>query len=382
MASELNTATNRPLKVALVHDWLVSRGGGERVLKCLHEIWPDAPIYTLVYDEEKAPEWCRECDIRTTYIQKWPGGKSHHKLLLSFMPKAWEALDLTEYDLVVSSCASCCKGVLTRPDTLHICYCHSPIRYVWDMYYEYYRGAGALKRRFMPGMIHKVRMWDFQAAQRVDYFISNSDFVGKRIKKFYRRDSTTIYPGVHINEYPITEEPDDYYLVVSRFVHYKRIDLAIEACNRLGRYLKVIGSGGEEEERLRAMAGPTVEFLGRVSDEVMEQTYSHARAFLFPGVEDFGITPVEAMSAGVPVLAYGVGGGTETVVDGETGLFFDNQTPESLAACIERFEREGVSRTRHEIHDYSERFSEDRFKQEVMGFVRERLCDTVIQEEA
>lgn len=367
----------RGLKVALVHDWLVGSGGGERVLYNMHQLFPEAPIYTLVYDETKAPAWTRDCDIRTTYIQNWPGGMSHHKLLLSFMPKAWEALDLTEYDLVLSSCASCCKGVLTRPDALHVCYCHSPIRYVWDMYYEYYQGASAIKRRFMPGMIHKVRMWDFQAAQRVDHFISNSDFVGKRITKFYRRDSTTIYPGVHINEYPITEEPDDYYLVVSRFVHYKRVDLAIEACNRLGRRLKVIGSGGEEEERLRAMAGPTVEFMGRVSDEVMEQTYSHARAFLFPGMEDFGITPVEAMSAGVPVLAYGVGGGTETVVDGETGLYFAEQTPESLVDCIERFERDGVAKTRHEIHDYSERFSEERFKRELAAYLVDRVTESL-----
>lgn len=363
----------RGLKIALVHDWLVSSGGGERVLYNMHQLFPEAPIYTLVYDEAKAPAWTRDCDIRTTYIQNWPGGKTHHKYLLSFMPKAWEALDLTEYDLVLSSCMSCCKGVLTRPDALHVCYCHSPIRYVWDMYFEYYRGASALKRRFMPGMIHKVRLWDFQAAQRVDHFISNSDYVGKRIRKYYRRDSTTIYPGVHINEYPIVNEPDDYYLVVSRFIHYKRIDLAIEACNRLGRRLVIIGSGGEDEDKLRAMAGPTVEFLGYVSDEEMERAYSHAKAFLFPGMEDFGITPVEAMSAGVPVLAYGVGGGTESVIDGETGLYFDEQTPESLMACIERFERGGVAKTRREIHDYSLRFSEDRFRCELAAYLAARV---------
>lgn len=356
-----STCASKP-KVALVHDWLVSRGGGERVLKCMHEIWPDAPIYTLVYDEEKAPAWCRECDIRTTYIQDWPGGRTHHKYLLSFMPKAWEALDLTEYDLVVSSCASCCKGVLTRPDALHVCYCHSPIRYVWDMYYDYLEGASALKRAFMPGMIHKVRMWDFEASQRVDRFVANSDYVGKRIEKFYRRESITIHPGVDVPEGPVSEERDDYYLVVSRFVGYKRVDLAIEACNRLGRRLVVIGSGGEEEQRLRELAGPTVEFRGRVSDEEMSDAYAHARAFLFPGIEDFGLTPVEAQAHGCSVLAYGEGGALETVVDGETGLFFHEQTAEALAACIAKFEvMEGFSA--QVCREHALGFSNERFKQ-------------------
>ena len=358
------------LKVALVYDWLVgSVGGGERVLRDLHCMFPKAPIYTLVYDEGKAPSWLQRCDVRPTYIQKWPGAKSHHRLLLAFMPKAWEALDLTDYDLVISACSSCCKGVITRPDAEHICYSFSPTRYVWDLYHEYMSNAGVLKRLFMPGMIHKVRMWDFQAAQRVDHFVADSDFVGSRIKKYYRRDFTTIYPGAHINEHPIAEEPDDYYLVVSRFVHYKRVDIAVEACNLLGKRLVVIGSGGEEEQRLRAMAGPTVEFLGRISDEDMEMYYSRAKGFLFPGIEDYGLTPIEAMSAGVPVLAYGKGGALETVVDGKTGLLFHEQSSMGLADCIERFERDGVEFSRRQIHDYSLGFSEEVFKQKMSDFV-------------
>lgn len=361
-------------KVALVHDWLVSCGGGERVLKCMHEIWPDAPIYTLVYDEEKAPEWLRDCDVRTTYIQNWPGGKSHHKLLLSFMPKAWEALDLTEFDLVVSSCSSCCKGILTRPDAAHVCYCHSPIRYVWDLYYDYLRDAGAVKRMFMPSMIHKIRQWDYEAAQRVDHFIANSDYVGKRIEKFYRRDSVTIHPGVPVSEESAPVERGDYYLTVSRFVRYKRIDLAIGACNKLGKKLVVIGSGGEEEQRLREMAGPTVKFVGRVSDKEMQDYYRHSKAFLFPGIEDFGLTPVEAMAAGCPVLAYGEGGALETVVDGKTGLFFNQQSVDSLANCIVRFESETDRFEAHEIQAHAEDFSNEKFKAELAnycGFVSE-----------
>lgn len=369
------TCKTKDLKVALVHDWLVSEGGAEQVLRCFHEVWPDAPIYTLVYNEKKAPAWTRKCDIRTTYIQNWPGGRTHHKLLLSFMPKAWESLNLTEYDLVISSCASCCKGVITRPDSLHVCYCHSPIRYVWDLYYDYLNGASILKRVFMPHLIHDVRMWDFQAAQRVDRFISNSDYVGKRITKFYRRESTTIYPGIRLPEGEVSEERGDYYFVLSRFVGYKRIDIAIEACNKLGRRLIVAGSGGEEEERLRAMAGPTVEFVGRVSDEQLAYYYGHAKAFLFPGIEDFGLTPLEAMAGGCPVLAYGEGGALETVIDGKTGRFFHDQNAEGLARCINEFECGGVEFTHQQIHQHSLRFSKDVFIRNITDFIHRTLIE-------
>lgn len=361
-------------KVALVHDWLVGSGGGERVLRCMHEMWPDAPIFTLVYDERSAPAWCRGLDIRTTYIQRWPGGRTHHKLLLSFMPRAWETLDLTDYDLVVSSCMSCCKGVLTRPDALHVCYCHSPIRYVWDLYYDYLAGAGGFKRLFMPPLIYRVRQWDYLAAQRVDRFVANSAFVAKRIAKFYRRDAMVIHPGAAVpGELPASTAKGDYYLVVSRFVGYKRIDLAVEACNRLGRRLVIAGSGGEEEANLRALAGPTVEFRGRVSDEELDELYAGARAFLFPGVEDYGLTPVEAMGHGVPVLAFGRGGALETVVDGETGLFFSEQTAESLCGCIERFERDGVALSVEGIHRHALGLSEECFKERFGTYVRRAM---------
>lgn len=361
---------NNSPKVALVHDWLVSRGGGERVLRCLHEMYPDAPIYTLVYDEVKAPEWVRDCDVRTTYIQKWPGGKSHHKLLLSFMPKAWEALDLTDFDIVISSCSSCCKGVMTRPDAVHVCYCHSPIRYVWDLYYDYLQSASPIKRAAMRVLIHGIRQWDYIAAQRVDHFVANSEFVAKRIKKYYRRECEVIHPGAYVPKGLNDAVASDYYLVVSRFVQYKRIDLAIEACNRLKRRLVVIGSGGEEEEKLRQLAGPTVEFRGGLSDEEMRIAYMGARAFLFPGVEDYGLTPVEAMGYGVPVLAYAEGGALETVSEGETGLFFCKQTVDSLCDCINRFEQYGVSYSRLDIHKYSRDFSEEKFADDFTRYMK------------
>lgn len=287
------------------------------------------------------------------------------------MPRAWEALDLTEYDLVVSSCASCCKGVITRPDAVHVCYCHSPIRYVWDLYYDYLEGASAIKRVFMPSMIHRVRMWDFQAAQRVDSFISNSDYVGRRIAKFYRRDSTTIHPGICLPEGEVKEKREDYYFVLSRFVGYKRIDIAIEACNMLGRTLVVAGSGGEEEDRLRALAGPTIKFVGRVSDKQLADYYAGAKAFLFPGIEDFGLTPLEAMAGGAPVLAYGEGGACETVLHGETGLFFHEQSAESLAACIEKFEKCDFSAAACRAR--AEQFSREKFKKEIVVFCQMKI---------
>lgn len=352
------------MKVALVHDWLVNAGGAEKVLWQFHLIFPEAPIYTLVYDPNCGGGMFKDCDVRTAWLQKIPGATRLYKNMLTLMPGAWEQLDLTEYDLVLSSCSSCSKGIITRPDAVHICYCHTPTRYVWDFYYTYLQNAGWLKRRVMPGMIHKMKIWDRLAADRVDYFIANSNYIAQRIKKYYRRDAVTVYAPVHINDYPIVERPDDYYLVVSRFVYYKRIDLAIQACNQLGKWLVIVG-GGEEEKKLKALAGPTIQFMGRLDDEEMMRYYTHAKAFLFPGEEDFGITPVEAQSAGCPVIAFGKGGALETVLAEKTGLFFEEQTAESLAECISRFEEQGVEFGRKEIREHSLKFGEERFRREI-----------------
>lgn len=373
MEDRLETPQGHACKVAIVHDWLVAYAGADRVVDQLEQIFPGAPIYTLVYDKSKFPPHFQKYDVRTTYIQKIPFATKLYKNLLTWMPAAFEALDLSEYDLVVSSCSSCSKGIITRPDAVHICYCHTPTRYIWDFYYTYLHNAGWLKRKLMPRMIHKMRLWDRLAADRVDYFVANSQYIAKRIQKYYRRPATVIYPGVHISEYPIAQ-PEDYYLVVGRFTWYKRIDLAVEACTRLGRRLIVVG-GGDEEKKLRAAAGSCVEFRGRVSDEEIRGLYSRAKAFLFPGEEDFGITPVEAMSAGAPVLAFGRGGGTETVLDGKTGLFFEDQTVDSLCACIGRFEKQGVSYTREQIREHSKLFSEEHFRAEMLRFCKEKYAE-------
>ena len=325
-------------KVAIVHDWLVGYAGGDRVVDAMKHVFPNAVIYTLVYDPNNMPEWFKSYDIRTSWFQKVPFSNKLYKAMLPLMPAAFEAFDLTEYDLVLSSCSSCSKGVITRPDAVHICYCHTPIRYVWDFYY------------------------------------TNSHYISQRIKKYYRRDSDVIYPGCHINEAPFVEK-EDFYLTVGRLTWYKRVDLAVQACTKLGKRLVVIGGGGELD-KLKAMAGPTVEFLGGgLSDEEVRSYYLRAKAFLFPGEEDFGITPVEAQSAGTPVLAYGRGGACESVVPGKTGYWFKEQTVESLADCIERFERDGVAYSKEEIREHSRSFSEERFERELKEYCERRMAD-------
>lgn len=360
------------MKVAIVHDWLVTYAGADRVVDQLHQIFPNAPIYALVYDKAKMPKRFENYDIRTTYIQKFPFATRLYKSMLTLMPRAFEQLDLSEFDLVISSCSSCSKGVITRPDAVHICYCHTPIRYVWDFYYTYLKNTSWLKRKLMPRMIHRVRMWDRLAADRVDHFIANSHYIAKRIKKYYRRDAEVIYPGVHINPYDVLEQSDDYYLMVGRMTYYKRCDIAVQACTALNKRLIVVGKG-EEAKKLRTMAGDTVSFTGALSDEEIKKLYLGAKAFLFPGEEDFGITPVEAQSAGCPVLAFGKGGATETVMDGKTGLLFEEQTVESMQACIQRFEKEGVSFTREQIREHSKKFSEERFRSEMRAFCQRKV---------
>ncbi len=355
------------MKVAIVHDWLTVYGGAERVIEDWLAIWPDATLFTLVYDRKHMPKRFEKYHIVTTYVQKFPRATSWYKKYLSFMPKAFESLDLSGYDVVISSSSSCAKGVLTPVNAPHICYCHTPTRYVWDMYYTYRAHAGLLTRLFMPSLIHKVRQWDYLAAQRVDYFTCNSHFIAKRIKKYYQRDALVIYPGVRMNPHPVVDDKG-FYLCVSRFTYYKRLDLAVKACTRLGKRLVVVG-GGEEEKQLRALAGSTIEFRGRLSDEEVFDLMPKAKAFLFPGEEDFGSTPVEVQSSGVPVLAFGRGGVLETVIDGKTGLFFHEQSVDALCFCIEKFEKEGVAYTRSEIHDYAHRFSQEVFRPKFKRYV-------------
>jgi len=347
-------------RIAIVHDWMVNFGGAERVLELLHRIFPEAPIYTLVYDAKRISPHFSDCTVRTTYVQKLPGATRLYKNLLTLMPGAFERLDLTDYDIVISSCSSCSKGIITRADAVHICYCHTPTRYIWSHFHEYKNHASLLKRLLMPFLIHHTRIWDFQAAQRVDLFLANSKTTSQRIQKYYRRNSTVVYPGVRMEKRAALEQPDEYYLIVGRLIYYKRFDLAVKACTNLKRRLIVVGTG-DEEKLLRSMAGECITFTGRLSDTEIHDLYRSAKAFLFPGEEDFGITPVEAQSAGCPVIAYGRGGATESVIDGKTGRFFCEQTVAAMEEAILHFEKNGVEYSRSQIQQSAVRFSEELF---------------------
>ncbi len=367
------------MKVALVHDYLNQMGGAERVVLALHELFPDAPIYTSIYDPQRVDAAFRTMDIRTTFMQKLPLVMKHHQPYLPMYPLAMESLDLRGYDLVLSSSSAFGKGVITRPETLHICYCHTPMRWCWN-YDEYVEREqlGGVARRVLPLLIAGMRVWDQTSSMRVDHFIANSPVVAERIKKYYRRDAVVIPPPVEAGRFPFDPmtQPEDYFLILSRLIPYKRIDLAIEACNRLHLPLVIIG-GGRDEARLRNLAGPTIRFLGRLSDEDVLYYYSHCRAFLFPGEEDFGITPLEAQAAGRPVIAYGAGGALASIVEGVTGTFFREQTVDSLAAVLATFD-EWCYDTQS-IRNHALEFDTPRFKRRILQFVEAKLNESKAQ---
>ncbi|ABY93544.1 glycosyltransferase family 4 protein [Thermoanaerobacter sp. X514] len=360
------------MKIAIIHDWLTNMGGAERVILAFHEIFPDAPIYTSVYNPDKLPEEFRKMDIRTSFIQKLPKAKTKYNIYLPLMPVAFEQFDLSEYDVVLSSSSSCAKGVITRADTLHICYCHTPMRYAWDFYHEYKQNAPKWQRKFIPFLMNYIRMWDRLSADRVDYFIANSSAVARRIKKHYRRDAVVINPPVDTNFYTPKDEDEDYFLIVSRLVEYKRIDIAIEAFNDLGLPLIIIGDG-PERSKLQKMAKSNIRFLGRLPDEEVKEYYAKCRAFIFPGEEDFGITPLEAQASGRPVIAFGKGGVLDSVIDGLTGIFFKDQNKESLKEAIKRFEK--IDFSKETIRKHAEKFDVKIFKKKIYDFIINKYND-------
>ncbi len=324
------------MKVAITADWMSNVGGGGRVLTHLHQMFPDAPIYTTIHDPETLTPEMNSWDIRPSFLQKIPFARKYYQAFLPLMPMAFEQIDLREYDLVLTTNSACAKGVITSPGTLNICYCYTPCRYIWDLYHDYTKD---LKLKPLAAVVaHRLRIWDRLAADRVDHFIGISHEVASRIRRQYRRDSEVIYPPVDVDRIqPNGRDPEDFYLVVSRLVPYKRIDLAIEAANRLGKRLVVIGDGSARK-RLERLAGPTVEFHGHLPDEEVASWYSRCRALVFPGFEDFGIAPVEAQAAGRPVIAYGRGGAMETVMENSTGVHFEEQSVDALCQAITDFE--------------------------------------------
>ncbi|RME57183.1 glycosyltransferase family 4 protein [Candidatus Parcubacteria bacterium] len=349
------------MKVAIVHYWLVGMRGGEKVIEQLCELFPQADIFTHVYDEGAVSETIRKHHVNTTFINRLPKAKSMYQSYLPLMPLALEQLDLRGYDLVISSESGPSKGVLTDPEAVHICYCHTPMRYIWDMYQDYYRNSGKLKRLVMPPLLHYLRMWDVSSSTRVDQFVANSNFIAKRIKKYYRRDADVIHPPVVTHEFDLSEKIEDYYLMVGQLVKYKRADLAVDAFNRNGKKLIIIGEGDEIHE-LKKRAKGNIMILGRKPFETIKKYYSECKALVFPGLEDFGIVPLEAMASGRPVIAYGRGGALDYVHNGKTGILFEDQTVDSLNGAIEKFESSGVEYSPSQIKEFAELFSASEFR--------------------
>lgn len=355
------------MNVALVHEWLTTLGGSERVVLALHELFPEAPLFTTIYKPKNLPEAFREMKVNPSFLQKLPFSGRYYQKLLSLMPLAFEQFDLRGYDVVISSSHACAKGVLTGPDTFHISYVHTPMRYAWDLYPDYLATVHPILRPIAAGMLHRLRIWDAMAANRVDAFLANSKTVAARIAKHYRRPSKVIYPPVDTARFQVGSV-EDHFLVVSRLVPYKRVDIAVEAFTQLGWPLRVVGDGPLYAS-LKARAGANVTFTGALSDREVSEELSKARALIFPSYEDFGIVPVEAQASGRPVIAYGVGGATETVLEGETGLFFPEQTASSLILALRRFERMNWDSQR--IRTHALRFDRSVFLREFAAFVEE-----------
>jgi glycosyltransferase involved in cell wall biosynthesis len=325
------------LRVALVHDFLVQEGGAEQVLKELTEMFPSAPIFTLVADFEKAGKFFKKEDVRTSFIQKLPLSKRKYQWYLPLMPAAIESFDLSEYDVVISSSSAFAKGVLTQPYTIHICYCHSPTRYLWTDTHSYVQDLPipSIIKKIIPFHLSRLRVWDLAAAGRPDIFLANSNNVLKRIKKYYRRDAQILYPPVRTDEYTVASHKENYFLAGGRLVGYKHFDIIIDAFNQLGIPLKIFGSG-PLQEKLSERAKKNITFLGMVSDVELKRLYTHAKAYINPQEEDFGLTMTEALASGCPIIAYKAGGALEIVQDGINGTFFEEQSWEALADSVVR----------------------------------------------
>lgn len=357
------------MKLALVHDWLNQRGGAEDVLDVLVSLYPQAPIYTSIYASDLMPAAYRQWDIRTLWLDRLPFIHSHHQPYLPFYPLGWNRLDLSDYEVILSNKSGFCHGVRYGDHTLHICYCLAPTRYVWglDSYLER-EGVNAALRLVLRPLISSLKRWDYDAAQRVHHFIAISTEIQARIKTFYGRDSVVIYPPVDTERFQPTTETGDYFLIVSRLIPYKRVDLAVQAATRLGLPLKVAGKG-RDLDRLQAMAGPTVEFLGYVPDNALPELMARCKALLFPGLEDFGIVPVQAQAAGRPVIAFGGGGALDTVIPGKTGELFGTMTVDALAEVMSSFDPARYSADA--IRTHALRFDQRVFERELTDYVEQ-----------
>ncbi|GAA6158886.1 glycosyltransferase [Ruegeria sp. HU-ET01832] len=371
--SERNSADLAGLRVAIVHYWLLGMRGGEKVVESLLELFPNAVIITHVYDPAQVSDRIRRHEVRETFISKLPGARKHYQKYLPLMPMALELMDMTEFDVILSSESGPAKGIIPRPDAVHLCYCHSPMRYIWDHYHIYRASAGRFARLAMPFVAHKLRIWDVTSAARVDRFMANSGFVAQRINKYYRREADVIFPPVEIDDFSISDDVGDHYLLAGEMVSYKRADLAIDAFNASGRKLVVVGDG-ELREELTKNAKDNITFLGRLPFAELKRQFATCKALVFPGEEDFGIIPVEVMASGRPVVAYGRGGALDTVLPGVSGVHFHDQTVTALNAAIDALEGDvALTNAPSKIRAHAARFDQWVFKAKIADLVRQEL---------
>jgi len=362
-----------PPNIAFIHDWLVEKGGAENVLEAMLELWPDAPVYTLIHDPDgPTSSILQGQQVSTSFLQKVPGINKHYRSFLPLMPIAIEQFDLSGFDLILSNSYAVAKGVLTGPDQLHICMCCSPIRYAWDLQHQYLRESNknkGLQSWIARRILHEMRKWDYRTANGVDEFVAISNYIARRIWKVYRRESIVIYPPVDVENFTLHEQKEGFYLTASRMVPYKRINLIVEAFSRMpDKELVVIGAG-PDFRKIQALATPNVKLLGYQPFDVLKEYLQRAKAFIFSAEEDFGIVPVEAQACGTPVIAYGKGGALETVVEGKTGIFFREQSIESLEEVIEKFEGLDNVWDPKIIRENAERFNKARFQKELQQLV-------------
>ncbi len=363
------------MKIALVHDYLVQYGGAERVLESFARVFPEAPIYTLVYDAKATRGAFEKYDVRTSFLQKMPFARTHHRMFPMLMPIAIEQFDLSRYDIVLSDSSSYAKGIITRPETVHISYVHTPMRYAWDDCQKYTSDFGLPEviKKVVPFAMNGIRIWDRVSAHRIDHVIANSAFVARRIKKYYNRDAEVIHPPVDVEHFRLRPELYDkklteerYFLMVGRLIAYKRHDIVIRACSEQGIPLKIIGRG-PEKARLQKLAGPTVEFLSRVDDSDLARYYANAQAFIFPQEEDFGIVAIEALAAGRPLIAYRGGDIIDHIQEGRTGIYIEQQTVKAVKNALERFTQQDFDN--EEIAHCAEVFDKSNFERKIRGYV-------------
>lgn len=362
------------LKIAIVFEELTQLGGAERILDIYLEIFPDSPVYTLVWDKEKTKHRYDKFNIKTSFIQKLPFGINHYKWYLPWMPRAIESFDLSDYDIVLSITSALVKGVNTNKNQLHICYCNTPTRYLWVDSKDYIKNAPIpfFIKPLMPLVLKYLKKWDLKASRRPDYIISNSENVRKRVKKYYNRDSFVIHPMFDTKKYHISPKISDYFLLVSRIEPYKKVDLVIDAFSKISEKLKIVGSGTKKEE-LKKRAGGNIEFLDRQSDEKLAETYSRAKAVIFPQEEDFGLVPLEAAASGRPTIAYKAGGALETIIPGKTGEFFYPQTAEALRKVVQNFNWKKYHPP--QLRANAEKFDQELFKRQILEYIKSKIKD-------